>query len=82
MKVASPARGCIEVDGVSGRRYRAKDGMYEMSKRDAKALVAYGGFIPSAMGAFNSGLGYYCQNCGFGSFFRKCGRCGGECERG
>jgi hypothetical protein len=81
VKVVAPDRACLEVDGLSGRRYRARDGVYEMSDRDGRALVAAGGFLPSLSGATSRAAGYRCPVDGFGSFFTTCSRCGGRCER-
>ncbi|MGH3376334.1 MAG: hypothetical protein ACRDP6_16495 [Actinoallomurus sp.] len=81
MKVVAPARAVAEVDGLSGRRYKARDGIYDMSKRDAKALVKAGGFLPSLSGTTARATGWRCPACTFGSFFRRCSRCGGDCER-
>ncbi|WP_327088540.1 hypothetical protein OIE66_40530 [Nonomuraea sp. NBC_01738] len=81
MRVIAPAKTCVEVDGLSGRRYRARDGVYEMSERDGRALVAAGGFRPSLTGATSRAAGYRCPSDGFGSFFTTCSRCGGPCER-
>jgi len=81
MKVVAPARAVAEVDGLSGRRYKARDGVYDMAPRDARALIKAGGFAPSLAGTTSAGLGWRCPACSFGSFFRCCSRCGGECER-
>jgi len=81
MKVVAPAKACVEVDGLSGRRYTARDGIYEMSERDGRALVRAGGFVPSLAGAASRATGYRCASCGFGAFFTTCGRCGGACSR-
>lgn len=81
MKVAAPDRACLEVDGLSGRRHRARDGFYQMDARDGRALVAAGGFLPSLAGHTHSTIGFRCPGCGFGSFFRTCSRCGGDCRR-
>lgn len=81
MRVAAPDRPCLEVDGLSGRRYRARDGIYNMTARDGRALIAAGGFAPSVAGHTRSTIGYRCTACGFGSYFRGCSRCGGSCER-
>lgn len=79
MRVVAPARAVAEVDGLSGRRYRARDGIYEMSRRDGQALVQAGGFLPSLVGATSRAFGYRCPADGFGSFFVTCSRCGGTC---
>lgn len=81
MKVAAPDRGCVEVDGLSGRRYRARDGIYNMTVRDGRALIVAGGFAPSVAGHTRSAIGYRCTACGFGSFFRTCSRCGATCVK-
>lgn len=63
------------------RKYNQnKKGMVEVSNaRDAKALKAEGFFEASLMGTTNnSTLGFVCVECGFGSWFRKCSRCGHE----
>lgn len=81
MKVVSPQKNVIEIDGVTGQRYRAKDGIYDMHPRDARAAVKYGGSWPSLAGPTRRGIGYRCTECGFGSFFAKCSRCGGTAVR-
>jgi len=45
----------------------------------AKRLKAEGFFEASLMGpTTNENLGFTCIECGFGSWFRKCSRCGHE----
>lgn len=80
VKVCAPDGAVREVDGVTGRRYRSRDGAYEMHPVDARKLVAIGGFMPNIGGATRAG-GYRCGTCRFGSFFVRCGRCGGDCEK-
>jgi hypothetical protein len=83
------AAGCREVDAPSGRRYYARGGVrgyqqggsFEMTPGDAKAAVAMGGAIASLVGAPSRTDGYRCGACGHGSYFARCGRCGGHCER-
>lgn len=72
MRVAAPASACLEVDGLSGRRYKARAGFYEMSDRDGAALVKAGGFLPS-LGSPRAGG--YCCPCGFRPLFSTCSRC-------
>jgi len=79
VRVGAPDGRVREVDGVSGRRYRSTDGMYEMTPRDAAALLQVGGFTPDLGGRVAGG--YRCPDCGFGSFFRCCSRCGGDCVK-
>jgi hypothetical protein len=75
LKVCTPDSNCVEIDGPSGRRYNFRSGMANVSDRDAKAIVAEGGFIPSLAGTSSAGVGYPCQTCGFRSYFRRCSRC-------
>jgi hypothetical protein len=81
VKVVAPAKAVAEVDGVTGRRYKARDGVYDMAPRDAHALIKAGGFVPSLSGTTSERTGYRCTVCSFGSFFRRCSRCGGTCEK-
>lgn len=73
VRVAAPDTAVHAVEGMSGRTYRSRDGMYEMTPSDARALVKAGGFRPT-LGSPSRG-GYPCA-CGFHSIFRHCSRCG------
>jgi uncharacterized protein (DUF983 family) len=45
----------------------------------AKYTIANGGGqLPSLSGTTRSGFGYRCPDCGFGTFFTTCSRCGGN----
>lgn len=81
MRVLSPDRTCVQVDGLSGARYTARDGVLQMSERDGAALIAAGGIRPGLTGQTRAGLGYRCTGCGHGSFFKRCGKCGAECAK-
>lgn len=53
-----------------------KDGMFEVNNsRLAKQLVAEGLGVASTAGVAKTN-GHPCQKCGFGSFFKKCSKCG------
>jgi hypothetical protein len=75
VKVATPDKLCVEIDGPSGRRYSFRKGLADVSDRDGRAIVAAGGFIPSLSGTSKPGVGFTCK-CGFRSYFRTCSRCG------
>lgn len=86
------ADGCRQIDSpLSGTRYYARGGrafqgdvrggVFEMSEADAKLAVKAGGAIASLAGTVRRSAGWRCPACGFGSFLKKCGRCGAECER-
>lgn len=81
MKVASPDKLVVEIDGVTGRRHNFRNGMANVPDRDARAIVKAGGFIPSMTGTTRRDIGYRCPACDFGSFFAECSRCGGPCWR-
>lgn len=77
MRVGAPDGAARELD-VGGRRYRSRDGMYQLPEQHARALVRAGGFAPS-LGSPTRG-GFRC-GCGFRPNFRRCSRCGGEATR-
>lgn len=81
MRVATPNEKCIEIEGPTGRTYNFRKGFANVHPHDAKAIVAEGGFVPSMTGTTSRGTGYRCQDCGFGSWFTRCSRCGGEAVR-
>lgn len=79
VRLGAPDGRVAEVDGVTGRRYKATGGgMYEMHPADARAFKAEGAFVPSVGGPTIRG-GYTCPGCGFKAVIRTCSRCG---ERG
>lgn len=65
----------VEAEGVSGRRYRADKGFYEMTPRDAAAMKAVGGFTPTIGGTSIGRPGGYTCARGHRNFFKDCGRC-------
>jgi hypothetical protein len=86
------ADGCHQLDSpLTGRRYYAKGaralegsvrgGVFDMHPADAAMAVKMGGAIASEAGTARRALGWRCPACGFGSFLKRCGRCGAECER-
>jgi hypothetical protein len=81
MRVCGPDH-CLEVSTPNGLARRNRRGTFELNRRDARALVAEGGFIPADMGVATSpDQGFRCVECGFGSWFKSCSKCGGECFR-
>lgn len=80
MRVCAPDGAVREVDS-RGRRYRSADGVYDMPPSEARRLIAAGGFAPSLTGQTSRRHGYSCVDCGFGSYFTICSRCGGTCRK-
>jgi len=70
---------------IDGREYRASGGFFDMPDRDAKAHLASAGFggswSPVRGATGRRALGRRCKDCGFGSYFTTCSRCGGACQR-
>lgn len=69
---------------IDGREYRAHNGFFDMPSADASVHLRSGDYGSSwnAAGVAKSGAGYRCTDCGFGSFFIRCSRCGGSCQKG
>jgi hypothetical protein len=68
--------------GGAVRRYDAHDGgIYTVTDSDARVLRQAGFTEASPGGAFSRSSGRRCRDCGFGSFFVTCSRCGGTCEK-
>lgn len=80
VRVCAPDGAQREVDGITGRRYRSTDGVYDMHPADAAAYRKIGAFLPNLVGA-STRKGFRCGACGFGSWFAVCGRCGGACGK-
>lgn len=84
------AEGCREIDFAGVRHYAGdgsrksyeKGGLFrDMSPAALRQLVRAGGAVASESGTTRRGIGYRCPGCGFGSFLRRCSKCGTECER-
>jgi len=73
----------VEIKRQSGSKVlrAGKNGMYSVDNpKDIKALKAEG-FTEGNLALHTHGdsdRGYTCTNCGFGSWFIKCSRCGHE----
>jgi hypothetical protein len=78
VKVCAPDGAARQVE-VGGARYASRDGVYNMRPDHARMLRAAGGFVPNLAAGTVRG-GYRCE-CGFGSHFKRCGRCGRECAK-
>lgn len=82
MKVVPQAGNCREIE-VAGRIYRRKNGgLFDMPDHVGRYVVKNEGGQEAALsGTTRTGIGYRCTDCGFGSFFADCSRCGGVCFR-
>ena len=79
-KIIPPDRGVKETVIGGKSYYQSRQGSFEVTNpKHIKAMKAEGFFEASMMGATtDQTLGYTCTECGFGSWFRKCSRCGHE----
>lgn len=87
MKLVPESKGNKEVVVNTEKRsykYKAtRGGVYNVDNPNhAKQMLENGFIMASLMGINNNQkLGFICKNCGFGSWFKKCSRCGTENER-
>jgi hypothetical protein len=81
-KMIAPDKGVRQTE-IGGTRYDVnKQGVYEVDNNQHVQAMKREGFIEgSLMGATIGKKGFNCKNCGFGSWFRKCSRCGMENEK-
>lgn len=73
----------VDIKTQSGtQRVRAdKDGRYSTENPAVISALKQSGFQEAGFSTYGrSDLGYTCSQCGFGSWFRKCSRCGHENE--
>ena len=69
------------VDVAGQSYYRDRKGGYNVESKTAIAALKREGFSEAALNPYDSGdaqRGFTCVECGFGSWFRKCSRCGHE----
>ena len=80
--MVAPDKGLVSVDikaanGAKRELKVGKDGTYTVPDGALSKKLKAEGFISSnLMGASTSRLGYDCTQCGFGSWFKVCSRCG------
>lgn len=79
-RLVAPADGLKEVDVSSGsRKYRYKTdrgGVYTVNSPNHIRQMKEQGFIEASLMGVTKAIGFNCKECGFGSFFKKCSRCG------
>ena len=77
-KIIPPDRGVKETVIGGKSYYQSRSGSFEVTNPNhVRAMKAEGFFEASLMGATTEpNLGFTCVECGFGSWFRKCSRCG------
>lgn len=62
--------------GVYKYNVDSRGGIEVENRNHAKQMVAEGGFFEAAALGASIGKGFPCAECGFGSWFKTCSRCG------
>jgi len=85
VKKIIPPQGLKEVAVRTERGtkiYRAgKDGLIRVDNPKHAAQMKYEGLGEAGLNGVTTNGGYPCTSCGFGSWFKKCSRCGQVNER-
>ena len=83
-RLVAPDKG-LKITDVNSRSYRPnRQGIYEVGNARDAAAMKREGFFEAALNPYSKAdetKGYNCVECGFGSWFKKCGRCGYENQR-
>ena len=82
-----PPKGMKELSVTTSKGDRVlkagKDGMFHVTDPKLIKKLKQEGLGEASLAGVSTAAGYTCSACGFGSFFKKCGRCGvlnGEIE--
>ena len=69
--------GVTDARGNTHTLKQNKDGTFHVSDpKLAKKLKQEGLGEATASGSYRQDVGYTCNKCGFGSFFKQCSKCG------
>jgi hypothetical protein len=86
-RLVAPDKGVRETE-VNGRLYKPdRGGIYNVDSASAARAMKAEGYFEAALNPYTSNdnaRGFTCVECGFGSWFRLCSRCGhtnGEPQR-
>lgn len=81
VRVPAEDRKQVQTD-INGTRYGQRDGYFYM-RPDHAATHQVSANVPASppAGPIGRRAGFRCTQCGFGTFFKTCGRCGAPCER-
>jgi hypothetical protein len=82
-RLLSPDDKCIQADvpTIGGNRRYSGQSIDVTSPSHERVLRKMGYTAADIGGAPVRSGGRRCADCGFNSFFKTCGRCGGSCER-
>jgi len=80
-KIVAPDRGVRQTE-IGNKTYTVnRQGIYEVSNPSHIKAMKSEGFFEASLNPISKGdgeRGFTCVECGFGSWFRKCSRCGHE----
>jgi len=80
-RMVAPDKRVAETQ-INGQTYRPdKSGIYNVESSSHRAAMKREGFFEASLTPVSDGdnkRGFTCVECGFGGWFRKCGRCGHE----
>jgi hypothetical protein len=80
-RIVAPDKGVKETE-IGNKTYRTnRQGVYEVNNSSHIKAMKAEGFFEASLNPFSKGdgeRGFTCVECGFGSWFRKCSRCGYE----
>lgn len=87
-RMVPPSRGMrgVNIESPSGTRQinTNKQGIMEVNNRKTIKKLKDEGFTEASLAPYEIGdasRGFNCVQCGFGSWFKKCGRCGHDNDR-
>jgi hypothetical protein len=80
-KIVAPDRGVKQTEIGNSTYTVNRQGVYEVSNASHIKAMKAEGYFEASLNPFSKGdgeRGFTCVECGFGSWFRKCSRCGHE----
>jgi hypothetical protein len=82
-KWIAPDKGVKETVIGGKSYYTNRQGVYNVENRAHQKAMKAEGFFEAALNPYSAQdntRGFNCVECGFGGWFRKCGRCGHESQ--
>jgi DNA-directed RNA polymerase subunit RPC12/RpoP len=80
-RIIAPDKGVKQTE-IGNRTYTVnRQGVSEVNNSAHVKAMKAEGYFEASLNPYNAGdqeRGYTCTECGFGSWFMKCGRCGHE----
>ena len=80
-RIVAPDRGVKQTEIGNSTYTVNRQGVYEVNNASHIKAMKAEGYFEASLNPFSKGdgeRGFTCVECGFGSWFRKCSRCGHE----